>query len=110
MRTEQDWERGVSAVRSDFLAVAYEHGVDVMFVLTGRRASEDLALDPLRSALFNSFERLSPKQQIEAVQYMALLAAGVAPGNSGGTGTTTTAKVSKSILGFAVGNVVGKKK
>lgn len=42
---------------------------------------------------------------------MALLAAGVAPGPAGGApaSTVTKAKVSKSILGIAVGNVVGKK-
>ncbi len=38
MRAEQDWERGVSAPKADFLAVAVEHGVDVLYVLTGKRA------------------------------------------------------------------------
>ena len=38
MRAEQDWERGVSAPKADFLAVAATHGVDVLYVLTGRRS------------------------------------------------------------------------
>lgn len=110
LRTEQDWERGVSSVRADFLSVAFEHGVDVLYVLTGERLSARVSLDPLRRAVLGSFDRCSPEKQIEAVQYMALLAAGVAPGPTGGASasTVTKAKVSKSFLGFA-GNVVGKK-
>ena len=38
MRAEQDWERGVSAPKADFLAVAAAHGVDVLYVLTGERS------------------------------------------------------------------------
>lgn len=43
LRTEQDWERGVSSVKSDFLAVAGQHGVDVLYVLTGQRTSRSLS-------------------------------------------------------------------
>ncbi len=43
LRTAQDWERGVSAVKSDFLSVAARHGVDVTYVLTGRRNSDSLS-------------------------------------------------------------------
>lgn len=39
LRTAQDWERGVSAVKSDFLSVAAKHGVDVTYVITGRRTT-----------------------------------------------------------------------
>jgi transcriptional regulator with XRE-family HTH domain len=109
-RTYQDWERGIATVSAEFLSLAATLGIDVRYVITGVRASEANALDPLRRAVLDSFNRCSPEKQIEAVQHMALLAAGVAPGNGGGTGTTTTAKVSKSILGLAVGNVVGRRK
>lgn len=44
LRTEQDWERGVSAVKSDFLAVAAEHGVDVLYVVTGVRGPKGAKL------------------------------------------------------------------
>lgn len=108
-RTYQDWERGVATVSAEFLSVVANHGVDVLFVLTGERASERQGLDPLRRAVLHSFDSCTPEKQIEAVQYMALLAAGVAPSQSGETAKTVTkAKVSKSILGMAVG-VVGKK-
>lgn len=43
LRTAQDWERGVSAVKSDFLSVAAKHGVDVTYVLTGQRTSQPLS-------------------------------------------------------------------
>lgn len=37
-RTLQDWERGVNAPNGEFLATAAEHGVDVLYVLTGKRS------------------------------------------------------------------------
>lgn len=110
-RTYQDWERGIASVSAEFLSLAATLGLDVLYVVTGVRSSEAKGLDPLRRAVLDSFDRCSPEKQIEAVQYMALLAAGVAPGPSGQPAKTVTkAKVSKSIFGLAVGNVVGKKK
>lgn len=79
LRTEQDWERGVSAVKSDFLAVVVQHGVDVLYVITGERMSSKLSLDPIQSAVLTSLAQCSPQRQMEAVQHMALLAAGVSP-------------------------------
>ena len=38
LRAEQDWERGKSAPKADFLAVAAARGVDVLYVVTGKRA------------------------------------------------------------------------
>ena len=110
-RTYQDWERGIATVSAEFLSVAATLGVDVLYVITGARAAVAAGLDPMRRAVLDSFDRCSPEKQIEAVQYMALLAAGVAPGPSGETAKTVTkAKVNKSILGVAVGSVVGRKK
>lgn len=109
-RTYQDWERGIALVSAEFLSLAATLGVDVLYVLTGARLSAKSELDPMRRAVLDSFDRCSPEKQIEAVQYMALLAAGVVPGPSGQTAKTVTkAKVSKSIFGMAVGSVVGKK-
>lgn len=113
LRTEQDWERGVSSVRADFLSVVAGHGVDVCYVLTGERASARLSLDPMRRAVLDSFDRCSPDKQVEAVQYLALLVAGVNPSTSGGVtsaSTTTKATVSKSILGVAVSSVGRRRK
>lgn len=110
-RTYQDWERGVATVSAEFLALAATLGIDVLYVITGVRNSMAEGLDPLRRAVMDSFNRCSPEKQIEAVQYMALLAAGVAPGPSGQPEKTVTkAKVSKSVFGVAIGNVVGKKR
>lgn len=37
-RTLQDWERGLAAPNGDFLAAICNHGVDVLYVLSGKRA------------------------------------------------------------------------
>ena len=79
LRTEQDWERGVSAVKSDFLNIVAQHGVDVLYVVTGERLSAKLTLDPIQSAVLNSLAQCSPQRQMDEVQHMALLAAGMAP-------------------------------
>lgn len=54
-RTYQDWERGVAAVSAEFLAVVASVGVDVLYVVTGKRdggaalsASENELLARLR--------------------------------------------------------------
>jgi transcriptional regulator with XRE-family HTH domain len=110
-RTYQDWERGIASVSTEFLSLAATLGLDVMYVVTGVRTNEATSLDPLRRAVLASFNRCSPEKQIEAVQYMALLAAGVAPSQSDQTAKTVTkASVSKSAFGLAIGNVVGRKK
>lgn len=49
LRTYQDWERGIAAVSSEFLALAAPHGLDVFYVLTGERMSSKLTLDPSRA-------------------------------------------------------------
>lgn len=79
LRTYQDWERGIAAVSSEFLALAAPHGLDVFYVLTGERMSSKLSLDPIQSAVLNSLAQCSPQRQMEAVQHMALLAAGMSP-------------------------------
>lgn len=79
LRTYQDWERGIAAVSSEFLALAAVQGVDVFYVITGERMSSKLSLDPIQSAVLTSLAQCSPQRQMEAVQHMALLAAGVSP-------------------------------
>ncbi len=108
--TQLKYESAQSHPNAPYLASIAKLGGDVLFVITGERRSEWFESDPLRRAVLNSFEQCSPEKQIEAVQYMALLAAGVAqtPSGSAPTSNVTKAKVSKSIFGFA-GNVVGKK-
>lgn len=57
LRTEQDWERGVSSVRADFLSVAATHGVDVLYVLTGQRTQPvESTLTPEERALLDNYQ------------------------------------------------------
>jgi transcriptional regulator with XRE-family HTH domain len=103
LRTEQDWERGVSAVKSDFLTVVAQHGVDVLYVITGERLSSKLTLDPIQSAVLGSLALCSPQRQMEAVQHMALLAAGLSPqtpaGRASPSSSVTTATAAKARKG-----------
>lgn len=103
LRTEQDWERGVSAVKSDFLNVVAQHGVDVLYVVTGERLSAKLTLDPIQSAVLGSLALCSPQRQMEAVQHMALLAAGLSPqtpaGRASSSASVTAAAVKKPARG-----------
>lgn len=111
--TQINYEKDDRSPNCDYLARVLAQGLDVLYVLTGERASSRLTLDPMRRAVLDSFDRCSPDKQIEAVQYMALLAAGVAPGTTGvaaTAGSTTKATVSKSILGVAVSSVGRRRK
>ena len=57
LRTAQDWERGVTSVRADFLSVAAAHGVDVLYVLTGQRTQPvESALTPEEQALLDNYK------------------------------------------------------
>ncbi|RYH42944.1 MAG: helix-turn-helix transcriptional regulator [Alcaligenaceae bacterium] len=38
-RTYQDWERGVAVVSAEFLSAANAHGIDVSYVITGRKSA-----------------------------------------------------------------------
>lgn len=108
-RTVTAWERGDQCPNAAFLGAIAGIGADVLYLVTGKHFTD--GLDALSRAVLDSFRRCSPEKQIEAVQYMALLAAGVAPGPSGESEKTVTkAKVSKSVFGVAIGNVVGKKR
>lgn len=72
LRTEQDWERGVSAVKSDFLTVAAAHGVDVLYVLTGVRSkAAESALSPEEESLLDNYKHASPagKEAARAVLF-----------------------------------------
>jgi transcriptional regulator with XRE-family HTH domain len=113
LRTEQDWERGVSAVKSDFLTVVAQHGVDVLYVVTGERLSAKLTLDPIQSAVLASLALCSPQRQMEAVQHMALLAAGMSPqtpaGSASPSSSVVKATAKKSARGMGVAKARKKK-
>lgn len=57
LRTEQDWERGVSSVRADSLSILAPHGVDVLYVLTGQRLQPvESTLTPEERALLDNYQ------------------------------------------------------
>ncbi|MFT4190750.1 MAG: helix-turn-helix transcriptional regulator [Comamonas sp.] len=50
-RTYQDWERGIAVVSTEFLSVvAMKIAVDLMYVLTGARSPQVLAVRPAPAA------------------------------------------------------------
>lgn len=58
-RTYQDWERGVAGVSAEFLAVVAAHGVDVLYVVTGKRDS-GAVLSQLENELLTRLRQGSP--------------------------------------------------
>ena len=75
LRTEQDWERGVSAPKSDFLAVAADHGIDVLYVITGQRtpvAATSLTND--EKALVDNYNHADEEGRAAARRVLSSLA------------------------------------
>lgn len=79
--TQLNYEKkdGGSTPNCVYLTRVMERGLDVMFVLTGKRASSDWSLDTMLRAVVDDLERCSPQKQVEAVKYVAMLAAGMTP-------------------------------
>lgn len=60
-RTYQDWERGIAVVSAEFLAVVAGHGVDVGYIVTGKRGSESVGdLSEAESTLLARWRSGSP--------------------------------------------------
>lgn len=78
-RSIGNYERGQRSPDAEQLVRLVEQGMDVYYVLTGKRASGRLDLDPMQRAVLDDFDRCSREKQIEAVRYLALLAEGVTP-------------------------------
>lgn len=74
MRAEQDWERGVSAPKADFLAVAATHGVDVLYVLTGQKTplSADV-LSAEEAALLDNYHHADEADRAAARRFLTAL-------------------------------------
>lgn len=78
--TQINYEKdGGSTPNCVYLERALAHGMDVMYVLTGKRASADWSLGPMLRTVVDDLERCSPQKQLEAVKYVAMLAAGMTP-------------------------------
>jgi len=77
--TQINYEKdGGSTPNCVYLERALAQGMDVMYVLTGKRAA-DWSLDPMLRTVVDDLERCSPQKQLEAVKYVAMLAAGMTP-------------------------------
>lgn len=75
LRAEQDWERGVSAPKADFLAVAVTHGVDVLYILTGQRlAAVESRLSPDELTLLDNYKRTNEEGRVAARLILSSLA------------------------------------
>lgn len=79
--TQLNYEKkdGGSTPNCVYLTRVMEKGLDVMFILTGKRASTDWALDAMLRTVIDDLERCSPENQLLAVKYVAMLAAGMTP-------------------------------
>lgn len=75
LRAEQDWERGVSSVRADFLSIAVAHRVDVLYVLTGQRMQPvDSTLTSEERALLDNYKNLDEASRAAIRQVLDVLA------------------------------------
>lgn len=70
---------GRKRLTAELLARLALEGVDPLYVLTGKRLSTRLDLEPIQRAVLDDFDRCSQEKQIEAVRFMALLAEGSVP-------------------------------
>jgi transcriptional regulator with XRE-family HTH domain len=76
-RAVGSYEREERSPDADILMRLIGLGMDVHYVLTGKRVLTRLDLEPMQRAVLDDFERCSLEKQIEAVRYMAVLAGGV---------------------------------
>lgn len=75
-RSIGNYERGRRSPDAEQLLRLAAQGLDVYHVLTGKRVSGRLDLNPMQRAVLDDFDRCSHVKQIEAVRCMALLAEG----------------------------------
>ncbi|WP_093121337.1 helix-turn-helix domain-containing protein [Variovorax sp. OK605] len=75
LRAEQDWERGNSAPKADFLAVAASQGVDVLYVLTGQYTPvAGGTLNAEKRALLDNYENADEEGRAAARRVLSSLA------------------------------------
>ena len=98
-RTLIDWEKDVSSPTAVQLAQLAAAGADVLYILTGQRASAQPAHDAAEQVLLDSYRRCGSQARQNLIQTAALLAAGL-PGRAGGGGEqVNTASGAVQILG-----------
>ncbi len=70
---------GRKRLTAELLARFAAEGVDALYVLTGEHLVMRSGLNPMLRAVVDDLERCSPEKQVEAVKYVAMLAAGMTP-------------------------------
>jgi transcriptional regulator with XRE-family HTH domain len=75
-RTLQDWERGIAAPSSEFLALVGQHGVDLLYVLTGQRtpAASPADLTAEEHALIDNYKHADEEGRAAARRVLSSLA------------------------------------
>lgn len=73
------YERGERSPDAEQLLKYNEMGMDIYYVVMGRRVTGMLDLTPMQRAVLEDFDRCSVEHKIDAIKYLALLAQGVKP-------------------------------
>ena len=78
-KTLFNWESGAASPNAAVLAAWAQHGLDVLYVVTGERLTAQPATDPAEQVLLDSYRRCKPDAKANLIQTAALLSAGIAP-------------------------------
>lgn len=111
-RTLQDWERGLSSPPAVQLAALSAAGMDVQYVLTGRRQSSGIGESAVYQAVLDAIDLLSldnkidPAQLAKAVVKLVAKAAQAAPADQAGVHNANSGPgVQQNFMHSSVGNV-----
>ena len=78
-KTLFNWESGNASPNAAALSAWAQHGLDVLYVVTGERLSAQPAVDAAEQVLLDSYRRCKPDAKAHLIQTAALLSAGIAP-------------------------------
>ena len=106
-KTLFNWESGAASPNAAVLAAWAQHGLDVLYVVTGERLSAQPATDPAEQVLLDSYRRCKPDAKAHLIQTAALLSAGIAPAAAPKARSKASASggVSMSMSNVGSGNV-----
>lgn len=82
-----NWEKGVATPNATALAAWAEVGLDVLYVVTGKR--DGSPLDAGKRVLLSNYDRCDADGQVKLIQDSALLAAGITPTSQQAASTPT---------------------
>ena len=119
-KTLFNWETGTASPNAAVLAAWAQHGLDVLYVVTGERLGSQPAVDAAEQVLLDSYRRCKPDAKANLIQTAALLSAGIAPAaapkgsakaapSSVKVGNLTSTHDGAVQIGYAGGKVTVKK-